>query len=526
MPVHTRSSLLASAGAGPASSRLGGALSVIAATILALGAGELAAALFAPAASPVALVGGAVIDMTPPGVKDAVIAIFGTADKIFLTFCVSAGTLLLAGLVGLSFARTRIPAYAWVLFAGAVALATAFTRTNLGVGAAVPGSVLSVVGVGAVGLIAALTLPTHSPATSTPMAGGATRRRFATTLLTTAGAGIGAAAGAQVLTGGSTPAANEPIVLPTPTSTPPELPQGLDVPGLTPLRTEARELYRIDTALVVPQYRRDTWRLTIDGMVERPLAFTLDELLREPMIEIDATMLCVSNSIGGDLVGSVRFQGIPVRDLLARAGVKKGADQVIQTSIDKYTAGAPLEALTDPTRDALVVLGINGKPLTPEHGAPARLFTPGIYGYVGATKWLTTLTVTTFAAQQGYWVPRGWSALGPVKTATRIDTPSAGKRAVVGPDGKVPVAGVAWAVHRGVGAVQVRADGGAWHDAELSTDVNIDYWRQWLLRLELSPGTHLVEARAADASGQWQTEVPAPPAPNGAAGYHAVEINV
>ena len=259
--------------------------------------------------------------------------------------------------------------------------------------------------------------------------------------------GVGGLTGSAMLRGLRPTETMDPVVLPKPVRTPPELPASVDIEGISPLRTQQSDLYRIDTALVIPAQRRD-WDLVIDGMVDAEIRLTLDQLLAEEMIEIDATMLCVSNPVGGDLVGSVRFQGVPVRTLLERARPHPGADQVLSTSQDGFTAGTPLEALTDPHRDALIVVGINGEPLTPEHGAPMRLFTPGLYGYVGATKWLRRLTVGTFADQKAYWTTRGWSERGPVKTSARIDTPRSGATVHPGADGTVPVAGVGWAVHR------------------------------------------------------------------------------
>ncbi|GAB2535632.1 molybdopterin-dependent oxidoreductase [Brachybacterium huguangmaarense] len=509
---------------------LSGAAAAVASLAAGLGLAELAAAVLDPRTSPVALVGGVVIDLVPPAVKDAVIAVAGTHDKLVLTICVVVGTLAITALVGSRLARTAVPAMLWAGAVGAIALVAALWRIGPSLAAATPGLVLGAVAIAALALIrrhlpdAAAATSSASTASSARPIGGAERRRLLAAIAGSTGVGIVAAVAASAVRPEENDAA--PLALPAPQSSPPELPEGLDVDGISPLRTPVEDLYRIDTALIVPGYRPEDWDLTIDGDVESPYTLTLPELLAEPLVEIDATMLCVSNPVGGDLVGSVRFQGVRVRDLLLRARPGAGADQVLSTSADGFTAGSPLDVLLEEDRDALVVVGINGEPLTPEHGAPVRLFTPGLYGYVGATKWLRRLTVGTFAENKAYWTTRGWSERGPVKTSARIDTPRDGDRVRPGSDGAVPIAGVAWAVHRGVSAVQVSVDGSDWQEAELSTDVNADYWRQWVLRAALAPGRHTVRARALDGSGAVQESEPANPAPDGAQGYHEVEVTV
>ena len=502
----------------------GGAASVLAG----LGLAELTAALLEPRSSPIALVGSSVIDVTPPFVKDAVIAVAGTHDKLVLIACVVLGTLGISAAVGRTLRRSAAPLMTWGAIVGAIALCLGAIRLGVTGGSVIPGLVIAIV----VALTAVLLhrrldravaeMSTADLPVARPI-GGAERRRLLAAIAGTAGVGIvGAAVGSAV----RPTAPSTPIALPRPRTSPPALPKGLDVPGLSPLRTPASALYRIDTALVVPGFERDAWDLTIDGAVDAPQRFTLDEILAQPMVEIDATMLCVSNPIGGDLVGSVRFQGVEVAPLLERARPRAGSDQVLSTSADGFTAGTPLDVLLEKDRHALIVVGINGQPLSPEHGAPARLFTPGLYGYVGATKWLRKLTVGTFAEQKAYWTQRGWSERGPVKTATRIDTPRDGATVKPGSDGTVPIAGVAWAVHRGLSRVQVRIDGGEWMDAELGAEVNRDYWRQWVVRPRLAAGKHTAEARAADGSGQWQSEQVADVAPNGAQGYHRISFTV
>lgn len=504
------------AGARRVPAQRGATAGAVLALLAGLGAAELVALLFSPAASPISVVGAVVIDLTPPWLKDAVIALAGTADKAVLIGCVLIGTLALTALIA-SMSRGRaLFVTLWCVVVAAIAVITALTRGEPSPGTALPGVVLGIVACGSLHVLRSLSTHTEDE----------TRRRGLIGAAAAMGVlGVGGLTGSAMLRGLRPTETMDPVVLPKPVRTPPELPASVDVEGISPLRTQQSDLYRIDTALVIPAQRRD-WDLVIDGMVDAEIRLTLEQLLAEEMIEIDATMLCVSNPVGGDLVGSVRFQGVPVRTLLERARPQPGADQVLSTSQDGFTAGTPLEALTDPHRDALIVVGINGEPLTPEHGAPMRLFTPGLYGYVGATKWLRRLTVGTFADQKAYWTTRGWSERGPVKTSARIDTPRSGATVHPGADGTVPVAGVGWAVHRGVSAIQVRIDDGDWLDAEVGEDVNADYWRQWVLRAHLNPGTHRVQARAADDEGRWQSDDERPPAPDGAEGLHTVEFTV
>lgn len=521
--------------------RWAGPAGAVASAVAGLGLAELAAALLDPRTSPISLVGGVVIDLTPAPVKDAVIALAGTQDKLVLIVCVVLGTLALTALSGRGLRRSSLPASLWLATVGAIAVIAAIARIGVGILHAVPGVVLAAVALLALRLISGrlrrvTDTPERAPGAAGPPPGSATRsdsavrpiggaERRALLAAIAGSTGVGVVAALAASATRPERAAVPSLTLPTPASSPPDLPAGLDVKGITPLRTPATDLYRIDTALVVPGYRPTEWDLVIDGDVDSPLRLTLDELLAEPMVEIDATMLCVSNPVGGDLVGSVRFTGVPVAQLLHRARPRAGADQVLSTSVDGFTAGTPLDVLLEADRHALIVVGIDGKPLSPEHGAPARLFTPGLYGYVGATKWLRRLTVGTFAEQKAYWTTRGWSERGPVKTSARIDVPRDGESLSADEDGTAVIAGVAWAVHRGVGAVQVSVDGGAWVDADLSAEVNRDYWRQWMARVPLPAGKHTVRARAADASGAWQEEEPAAPAPDGAQGYHEITIS-
>jgi DMSO/TMAO reductase YedYZ molybdopterin-dependent catalytic subunit len=296
----------------------------------------------------------------------------------------------------------------------------------------------------------------------------------------------------------------------------------LDVPGITPFLTAPDDFYRIDTALVVPQVSTSDWRLRVHGLVEHPFAITFDELLRLPMVETLLTLTCVSNEVGGDLIGNQRWLGHPLRDLLARAVPRPDADMVLSTSADGWTAGTPLDVLTDPGRDALLAVGMGGAPLPVEHGFPVRMVVPGLYGYVSATKWVVDLEVTRFADFKAYWSTRGYSVRAPIKTSSRIDVPRSFAQVKAGT--QVPVAGVAWAQDRGIAKVEVRVDGGPWQEARLAAQDNIDTWRQWVWMWQAESGNHQIEVRATDSTGSTQTDRRTPIAPNGSTGWHSVNV--
>jgi DMSO/TMAO reductase YedYZ molybdopterin-dependent catalytic subunit len=316
--------------------------------------------------------------------------------------------------------------------------------------------------------------------------------------------------------------ARQSVALPSPVAPRPVLPAGVDVPGTTPYVTPNRTFYRIDTALVTPQVDPEAWQLRIHGMVRNPITITWADLLKRPMVERYVTIACVSNEVGGDLIGNALWLGTPIRDLLDEADPLPEADQVVQRSVDGWTCGAPTAVLRD-GRDALLAIGMNGEPLPVEHGFPARMIVPGLYGYVSACKWITEIELTRFADFDAYWVPRGWSALAPVKTQSRIDSPGDGSRK---PVGDVTIAGVAWATHRGIATVEVQVDDGPWQTARLAAAVSADTWRQWSLTWAASAGRHTLRVRATDLDGVTQTPLEAPPAPDGATGLHQVTVDI
>jgi DMSO/TMAO reductase YedYZ molybdopterin-dependent catalytic subunit len=468
-----------------------------------------------PASAPLQAVGAAVIDLAPPGLKEWAIATVGTADKPLLVITVLVAVCAVGALAGLWAGRTVLGGDLVFAGLGLVGVVAAVTHPNAGTLGFLPSIVAAVVAAAALRWQLRWTAPGDAPVA----AGHGFDRR----LLLTGGLGVAGALATAWLPGARTasPPAT-PITIPRPRSTAPLFPAGLDasVPGISPLRTPVPDFYRVDTALFPPGIQTVGWHLDVTGMVADPFTLTWDELLAMPMIERDITLTCVSNEIGGPYCGSTRWTGVRVADLLARAQPSSGADQVLSTSSDGFTASTPLSVLLD-GRDAMVAVAMDGQPLTSEHGFPARLLTPGLYGYVGATKWLTQLKLTTFAADVAYWTARGWAQQAPVKTATRIDVPHGSV-----PVGTTVVAGVAWATHRGISRVQLQVDDGPWQDARLGPDVGLDYWRQWYLPWDAPSGRHRLSARAFDGAGVPQTAEVQGVLPDGATGYHVIDVQV
>jgi DMSO/TMAO reductase YedYZ molybdopterin-dependent catalytic subunit len=316
--------------------------------------------------------------------------------------------------------------------------------------------------------------------------------------------------------------ARNAVVLPEPVASAAPLPATVQAAGAVAYVTSNDDFYRIDTALYPPEVDPATWQLRIFGMVRNPLTISWDQLLARPMIQRYVTLACVSNDVGGDLIGNALWLGAPIKALLDEAQPLPGADQVIQRSVDGWTCGTPTAALTD-GRDALLAVGMNGKPLPVDHGFPVRMVVPGLYGYVSACKWITEIELSRFADFDAYWVPRGWSQQAPIKTESRIDTPRDGAKRKAG---TVIVAGVAWAQHRGIKKVEVQVDGGPWAEATLAGTVSADTWRQWSYPWQATAGKHAVRVRATDVNGATQTSTPAPPEPDGATGWHAIQVSI
>lgn len=498
--------------------------------------GELLAGLFSPSLSPLTAVGGALIDAVPPGVKDWAISLFGTADKTVFV----AGMLLViaavGALAGILEQRRRFAGVAVITVFGLVGLGAVLTRAQLTPAAAVVPLAAALAGAlllrwlirrldegvpaGPAGTEAA---NANVPARTATTAG---RRTFLQVLAASAGAtavaGVAAAVWRGAAAGIST--AREKLQLPAAVSSAPAIPAGAEVglDGMQPLVTPNRDFYRIDTALIVPSLDPEAWVLRVTGMVEQEIEINLVDLLAKPLIERHVTIACVSNEVGGGLIGNARWLGWPVRELLALARPQTGADMVLTRSSDGWTAGTPLEVLTD-QRDALLAVGMNGEPLPLEHGFPVRMIVPGLYGYVSATKWLTELRVTRFADDVGYWTPRGWSDRGPIKTSSRIDVPRTGRRVGAG---TVMFGGVAWAQHTGIGKVELRVNRGPWQEARLAPGISLDTWYQWQLGVELTQGQYEVQVRATDLNREPQVEQQRPVAPDGATGFHTIRVDV
>jgi DMSO/TMAO reductase YedYZ molybdopterin-dependent catalytic subunit len=499
------------------------AASGVLATGAGMAAGHLVASLLNPSASPVLAVGSTVIDLTPTPLKEYAVREFGTADKAVLLSSVIGVTLLLAALAGVIARRSFLLAAALLLGLVAVAGAMAMLRPVAegvdllpAVAAAVVGlSVLwwAVRALGAPASKPRILLGDHAPSRRGVLIGSGV----------VAALSVAAAVGGQAIIKARTAIGN--IKLPRAAKPLPPLPEGVEASygGISSFITPNSKFYRVDTNLTLPVIPLDDWRLTIDGDVGEKLSLSFDELLDLPMIERDITLTCVSNEVGGKYVGAARWLGVPLKDLFAMAGgVGDEADQILSTATDGFTISTPLAVALD-GRDAMVAVGMNGEPLPAEHGFPARLITPGLYGFVGATKWLSKLTLTTYAEKQAYWTKRDWATDAPIKVSARIDTPK--PLDTIG-SGKTVIGGVAWAQHRGVGKVEVRIDGGAWQEARLGPDAGVDYWRQWYLPWEATEGRHMLAVRATTMDGEVQTAARTSPFPEGSSGIQETVVSV
>lgn len=490
------------------------ALAGLLAAAVGLGVAELVAGVQQTGRSPVVAVGDLVIRLGPPSWERAAIDAVGTADKPLLLVGIVVAVVVLGAVAA------TLPAQAGLVLVGAVTVAGAVAAAD-GPDASWAHATGPVLGGVAAG-IALARLRREAP--DAPLApAGADRRRFLVGGLTAGSVAAMSGSVGRVLQGRvDASASRAAVVLPRAARPLPPIPEGVEVgvEGVTPFVTPNNDFYRIDVNLIVPQVRTDGWSLRLDGMVDRPRSWTYEELLARDLVEADVTLVCVSNEVGGDLIGNARWLGVPLGELLEDAGMDDRADQLVGRAVDGFTTGMPLAAAFD-GRDALVAVGMNGEPLPLRHGFPARLVVGGLYGYVSATKWLEQLEVTRFDAYDPYWIQRGWSSRGPVKVQSRIDTP---RRRVDA--GRVPVAGVAWAQGRGIERVQVRVDDGRWHDAALADALGDDTWRQWRWDWDAEPGRHTLTVRATAGDGEVQPEESAPPFPDGATGWHRVSFRV
>ncbi len=567
-----------------------GAIAGVLALAAALGVGQLVAGLTGASGSPVVAVGQLQIDHTPPWLKNFAITEFGSNDKLALVTGIIAVLAIFAALIGVLAVRRLAYGMAGLAVFAVIGITAAATRPTATVASLLPtlaataaaALVLRVLvdrvgppaaagpqtvegdgaqawtgpavpeGPAAGGALAAPDLPggPDGPGWGPDVPGGTggvirpsaeygpgwlagapsaaatpARRGFLAAGVVTAGAAAAAGLAGRLLAERSSVAsARAAVHIPRPSATVPALPPGvnLGIPGLAPFVTSNGSFYRVDTAIVLPQVDPSSWQLRIHGMVSREITLTFDELLRRPLIEDYVTLCCVSDPVGGPYIGNALWLGTSLASLLREAGIKAGADQLMCTSVDGFTSGTPVQTVMD-GRDALLAVAMNGQPLPVAHGFPARMVVPGLYGYVSATKWVTDINVTTFAGNYAFWAQQGWSQQAPIKTESRIDVPNGASQI---PAGRTAVAGVAWAQHKGIEAVEVRVDSGPWNQARLAAVPGIDSWRQWVWEWDATSGNHVIEARATDKTGYTQTAAAAQPEPNGASGYPSVAVTV
>lgn len=486
---------------------------------------DLVASLVSSLGSPLTAVGELIIGLLPAPLVNFGKDTLGRADKPILLVLVVLGVLALCGLAGRLELRRRLAGAA--VFAGVALIG--WIGVGVQAGSALDAYVPTMVGL-LIGYVIVSSLITRLrrwyAKHADPGAVSPARRSFlAATILIGTLAAVGAVVGRSLA--GAATAVNEArskIRLPPSSTGASAVPAGADfkIADLSPYVTPNEDFYRIDTSLQVPRVDQDQWSLKVTGMVEQEITIDFAELSGRPLVEHLTTLTCVSNEVGGELIGNAVWLGYPIRELLAQAKPRPGADMVLSTSVNGWTAGTPLSALTDPERLALLAIGMNGEPLPIEHGFPVRMVVPGLYGYVSATKWVTELKVTTFERDQGYWTPLGWSAMGPIKISSRIDVPGSS----TADPGPVVVAGVAWAQHTGIARVEVRVDQGDWVVTQLAETTGPDTWVQWRYDWSATSGTHTLAVRATDSAGQVQTADTAPPAPDGASGHHLVQIKI
>jgi DMSO/TMAO reductase YedYZ molybdopterin-dependent catalytic subunit len=562
-----------------------GAIAGLLAAAAALGVGQFVAGLTGADGSPVVAVGQLQIDFTPPWLKNFAISEFGSDDKLVLVSGILVVLGIFAAVIGAAATRRLSYGMAGLAVFAIVGLTAAATRPTADVASLLPTLAATAAAAAVLYFLIPLTRPVarRGPSTWTkapwldtwagapgeaPDAGELDlppapdlpsppdlpsapdlpaglgrarepeelhedgeldtaeprRRSFLKASAATVGIAAGAGLAGRLLAERSSVAtAQKTLRIPRPSVTE-ALPPGvnLNVPGISPFVTSNANFYRVDTAIVLPQVDPSSWQLRIHGMVNREITLSFDDLLRRPLIEDYVTLCCVSDPVEGPYIGNALWLGASLAGVLREAGIQAGADQLMCTSVDGFTSGTPVATVMD-GRDALLAVAMNGTALPVEHGFPARMVVPGLYGYVSATKWVTDINVTTFANNYAYWAQRGWSQQAPIKTECRIDVPNGANQLSAG---RTAIAGVAWAQHKGIDAVHVRVDNGPWNQATLATVPGIDTWRQWVWEWDATPGHHLIEARATDATGYTQTSAEAPPEPNGASGYPMALVTV
>lgn len=513
-----------SASGSARSDRLAAAFAGLVAVLAALAVGELGAGLLPGVPSPILAVGRMLIDFQPAGAKNVFVDLFGTADKLALQVLIVLVALAIGAGIGI-LGRSRPGAAMGILGGFVVVGVVAGLRGPAASPTLAVGAGLGEFAVGAIALDRLLGVAAGTASKASRR--GATMPDWSRRRLLIRGAAV--AIGSIVLgsigrtlierqraiTPGGLPSAESSV----------HVPAGADLAldGLTPIVVPNDAFYRIDTALLTPVVDRETWHLRIHGMVDREVTLTYAQLTALPIVDQYVTIACVSNHVGGNLVGNAKWTGVRLRDVLDLAGVKPGATQMVGRSADGWTAGTPTAWVMDPEREPLIAIGMNGVPLPPEHGFPARVIVPGLYGYVSATKWVTELEFTTLEAFDAYWVPLGWAKEAPILTQSRIDVPADGATVAAG---SITVAGVAWAPDRGISKVEVAIDDGAWHEATLSVPISNATWIQWEYPWTATSGNHAVQVRATDRSGVTQSQAPTRPDPDGARGWHRIAFHV
>ena len=554
-----------------------GALAGTAGAAVGLGFGEFIEGASESIPSLVVAVSELLSDYTPGDVVRFSIANFGASQKTLLTVGIIVGSLALGGLLGryAVSGRPRVTLAGFTLFGLLGGWAAARNPLSPAAGSWLVGLAAAALAAGTTLLLTnrlagrMVTAPTALPTgpsepdpageVEVPRGGETTRRAFFAYAVGAGAAALGMVGLGRALRGQSaaeqflktntlrsaatttapSPSTTEVTAAPestttttAPASAGPSVQEQVaaldtlddDVAGIASYVTPNDSFYRIDTAFgQVPQVDPSSWRLRFTGMVDNPYEISFGEIQAMDLSDYVITLSCVSNRVGGNLVGNAIWTGVPLSVLLDRAGVQAGADQVVGRSVDDWTAGFPTPLVYD-GRNAILAIGMNGEFLPTNHGFPARLVVAGLYGYVSAVKWIDEIELTTWDGFDGYWVPRGWSKEGPMKTQSRIDVPDAGRGLVAGQT--TPVAGIAWAPTRGIERVEVNIDNEGWLPCELGEALGDESWVQWHREWTPSEGRHRIQVRATDGDGITQSGEPVDPAPNGAEGWHTVTVTV
>jgi DMSO/TMAO reductase YedYZ molybdopterin-dependent catalytic subunit len=517
-----------------------GAVTGVVASGAGLAASELASGYLHQRVSPIVAVAESIIRLTPGAVIEKVISIVGHNDKPLIIAGTLLGLLVVSALVGVVAMYSLGAAEAMFGVMGVVMLLAVHERLTSSEATYIPAIIGIVVALIVLATLAPRALraagqddslappaegdvPSASLDAATALSTQRSRREFIrlTSIIAVSAVVVGAWGRVQAHGRAAIEAARRSLRLDV---TRPTEPPGVEVgvKGIAPWLTSQNDFYRIDTALAIPEILPKDWSLRIHGMVDHELTLNYQDLVDRGITEAWLTLCCVSNEVGGNLISNAWFSGVRIADILADVGVHPDADAVLSRSVDDWTAGTPIAALTD-GRNAMFAVAMNGEPLAPEHGFPVRMVVPGLYGYVSGTKWVVDFEVTRFDDFTAFWTDRGWSPQGPIKTESRIDVPGSGDHVDAGP---VAIGGVAWAQHTGIAKVEVRIDEGSWVTAKLGRDPTVDSWRQWSYVWSAPQGKHQLQVRATDNSGYTQTSAQANVVPNGATGWHTIEVDV